>query len=69
MIDQLIDVLEELQDAKKDYQEKAEECQQDHDYFLSRELTRIEKAREDLGAAFKSAVAQAIIELKGEGHI
>lgn len=69
MIHQFIDTLEELQDAKKDYQEKAEVCQQDHDYFLHEEKKRIDDAKEDLAAAFKSAVMQAVIQLKNEGHL
>jgi hypothetical protein len=63
MIDDLINALENLQDAKAEYKEAAKNCEYDRGYFLSREIEDIDKAKEELSSIFKSAVSAIVLEV------
>jgi len=65
MIDELITALENLQDAKAEYKEAANNCQNQYDrgYFLRSEQEAVDDAKEELSRIFKSAVASVVIEV------
>lgn len=63
MIDELINALESLQEAKAEYKEAAKNCEYDRSYFLHREIQAVDKAKEELASIFKSAVSAVVIEV------
>lgn len=63
MIEDLINALENLQDAKAEYKEAAKTCEYDRSYFLNREIEAIDKAKEELYAIFTSAVSAVVIDI------
>jgi len=63
MIDKLVNALENLQQAKIEYNEAAKNCEYDRSYFLHREIKAIDEAEEELSSIFKSAVAAVVIDV------
>ena len=63
MINELIDALENLQEAKAEYKKAAKNCQYDKSYFLYEEIKNVDKAKDELADIFKSAVTSVVIEI------
>ena len=63
MIEDLINALENLQDAKADYKEAAKNCDYDRGYFLHKEMENIEKAKTELSSIFNNAVRAIVTDV------
>ena len=63
MIDDLIDALENLQEAKNILSKREERCLYDRSYFLSDEIEAVEKAKNKLATIFKQAVNAVVVDV------
>ena len=66
-MEDLVNALENLQEAREVYKEACKGCEYDRGYFLYREQQEIEAAKKQLELAFHKAVAKVIRKiLNGE---
>jgi hypothetical protein len=68
IIDDLLTALENLQQAKAEYDKAAKNCHEDRDYFLSDEIEDIEKAKKKLSDIFYEAVKSVVLDVVGDGN-
>ena len=57
-IDDLVNAFEDFIDAKNDYKEKAKNCEYDRGYFLSREIDRVNEAKNKLKETLDTYIKQ-----------
>lgn len=62
MIEDLINALENYQEAKKDLDQKSKKCEYDRSYFLSDEIDEVKKYKNELTDLFKKTVIEIIEE-------